>query len=547
VNLGWIVAAAVALAAPRPPSDLTGRVEFAGLAVPGAIVTVTQAERVVTTVSTADGTFRVANLPDGLWNVRVEMRGFATVARDVTMPLSEPSLVVSLTMKPYQEIVGEATAVKAPPDTPDASKTGVDDALILLGTVTNGAATPFAQPRAAGNNRPAGPREYSGSVSATLANSAWNAKPYSFGGASATADTGDVQLGFVLTGPLRLPWIVKHGPRMTLSLQRGVSSNAITQSARVPTRAERAGDFSDLPVVLRDPETGTPFDGNAIPAHRITPQAIALLAHYPLPNVDAAEGTNYQRPIVSTTRHLGGRFQTTIQVSRRNQLAWDIAVRRSTSTSNNLFDFINRRRQWSIGAGVTWTRTVSGRLQTTTRYQFTRVADTLTPHFAGRINVSGDAGISGNDQSPSNWGPPTLQFPRNCESQRQRLSPGDGADPRGVDRSTMESWTGQLHGRRQCPASHLQPGLTIRSARDFVVYGRGHRRAVCGFSARPARVELDCRQRPARPPCRQNHRCVRDGRLPAAPGDHRQRRTPLGVRSALYGSVRSAREPRRGR
>src|SRR5262249_23154458 len=29
----------------------------------------------------------------------------------------------------------------------------------------------------------------------------------------------------------------------------------------------------------------------------------------------------------------------------------------------------------------------------------------------GRTNVSGDAGITGNDQDPSNWGPPTLVFP----------------------------------------------------------------------------------------------------------------------------------------
>jgi trimeric autotransporter adhesin len=405
-----MLVAAVALAAPLPPSDLTGRIEFAGLAVPGAIVTATQPDRSVTAASADDGTFRIANLQDGLWQVRVEMRGFATVIREVTLPLGEPSLVVSLTMRSYEEIL----ALVVEPDVPGvaaAPGTAEDDAVILLGTVTNAAATPFAQPRAVGNNRPDQPRQYHGSVSTTLANSAWNANPYSFGGASAAADTGDVQLGFTLMGPLRLPWILKNGPRMTLSLQRGVSSSAITQSARMPTLAERAGDFSTSSVIVRDPDTGTPFDGNAIPPERIAPQAVALLGYYPQPNMSEAVGANYQRPIVTTTRQYSGRFQTSGRLSRRDQMGWDVAARRTSTTGNNLFDFANRRQQSAVDAGVTWTRTVSARLQMTTRYQFTRLADTVTPQFAGRSNVSGDAGISGNDQNPSNWGPPTLQFP----------------------------------------------------------------------------------------------------------------------------------------
>jgi hypothetical protein len=409
-----MVVAAVALVAPLPPSDLAGRIEFAGLAVPGAAVTATQAGRTATALSAEDGTFRIANLPDGVWQVRVAMRGFVTVVREVTLPLGESGLVVALTMRPYEEILASTGTVTPPPDAPvaaAASGAGDDDAVILLGTVTNGAATPFAQPRAVGNNRPDQPRQYNGAVSTTLANSAWNAKPYSFGGASATADTGDVQLGFTLMGPLRLPWILKNGPRMTLSLQRGMSSSAISQSARVPTLAERAGDFSASSVLIRDPGTGAPFDGNTIPSARIASQATALLAYYPTPNVTGAEGTNYQRPIVTTTRQLSGRVQTTVRASRRDQIGWDIAARRTSATGNNLFDFTNRGRQSAVDAGVTWTRTVSARLQATTRYQFTRLADTLTPHFAGRINVSGDAGIVGNDQTPSNWGPPTLQFP----------------------------------------------------------------------------------------------------------------------------------------
>ena len=33
-----------------------------------------------------------------------------------------------------------------------------------------------------------------------------------------------------------------------------------------------------------------------------------------------------------------------------------------------------------------------------------------TPFFANRLNVSGEAGIGGNNQDPQNWGPPSLNF-----------------------------------------------------------------------------------------------------------------------------------------
>jgi hypothetical protein len=43
-------------------------------------------------------------------------------------------------------------------------------------------------------------------------------------------------------------------------------------------------------------------------------------------------------------------------------------------------------------------------------YQFSRLAMRTTPYFANRENVSGEAGITGNNQEPGNWGPPNLSF-----------------------------------------------------------------------------------------------------------------------------------------
>jgi len=65
-------------------------------------------------------------------------------------------------------------------------------------------------------------------------------------------------------------------------------------NTRVPTDLERHGDFSETRdgngafVVIRDPLTGQPFPGNAIPASRFAPGMEALMNVFPLPN--APEG-----------------------------------------------------------------------------------------------------------------------------------------------------------------------------------------------------------------------------------------------------------------
>ncbi len=63
---------------------------------------------------------------------------------------------------------------------------------------------------------------------------------------------------------------------------------------RVPTQAERSGDFSQTrdgngsPITIRDPLTGQPFPGNVIPVGRFAPGMQALMNVYPAPN--APEG-----------------------------------------------------------------------------------------------------------------------------------------------------------------------------------------------------------------------------------------------------------------
>jgi uncharacterized protein (TIGR03435 family) len=410
------VFAGLVLAAAGHPSvaaaDLTGQVLFSGLGVPGATVTARRGDRTVSTVSDEEGTFRFAGIDEGTWTVRVEMRGFIAPSRDVVVPVTDPRPTWTLTMRSYEEIVGSAPPPAPVPAPAAESTTDVADVDVINGSVNNGAATPFAQPRAFGNNRPRPVARYTGAVSAILGNSAWNARPYSFGG-SATPDPsyGDAQIGFIFGGPLKIPRLITNGPQTTINYQHGVVHNATTQLALMPTVAERVGDLSQSSVAARDPLTGLPFPGNVIPANRIVPQAAALLAYYPLPNSSTTTGANYQAPIVTATRQDNFQLGMNKSIGRRTTLGGAVAYQRTVRDSVSIFDFADTSRQSSLTADGNWARRFGTRLSIRAHYQFTRMGTGVTPFFANRTNVSGDAGIAGNSQDPANWGPPVLSFP----------------------------------------------------------------------------------------------------------------------------------------
>lgn len=404
-------------------ADVSGRVLFTGLAVPGASVTASRNGHDVAALTDDDGVFTLANLDDGVWTIRVEMRGFAPVKRDVTVPVTEATaamLTFTLTLQTYEDIVGRppgdpgaAPAVVASATAAAATAPKPDDAPdIINGSSINGAASRFAQARAFGNNRPRMGVLYSGALTLLLGNSAWNSQPYAFGGTSAVSPSyTDAQLGFALAGPLRIPWLLKYGPQTSLQLQHNVTHNATTQSALMPTAAERAGDFSQSATQARDPLTGKLFPGNAIPFNRISSQAAALLAYYPMPNSLTTTGANYQAPVVSTNTQDSVQAGMNQSLSARTSVGGTFAYRQTASDSISLFDFVDTSRQSTLNAGFNLTRRFGRNMQARTAYQFTRTSSTTTPFFANRVNVAGDAGITGNSQAATDWGPPMLSFP----------------------------------------------------------------------------------------------------------------------------------------
>jgi trimeric autotransporter adhesin len=401
-----------------------GVVTFNGFPVPGATVTATQGDKKVVVSSDADGRYRLPEVGDGAYTVRVEMTGFTGISRELVAADESAPVVFELTLLPFEEIQKIATISKPvliadPPattDAPAADPPSVDpelerqaaEGLLVNGSVNNAAASPFAQARAFGNNRPGQRSLYSGGFGFTLGSSALDARPFSFSGERAPRpDYTDSQFTVSFGGPFRIPG-VSNRPVLFAGYQRNGDTSATAQSAVVPTMAERTGDFQGSSII--DPSTGQPFSAGRIPAQRISPQAAALLALYPEPNVEGDGPYNYQATTVTATTV--DTFQSRINHSlgTRDALLATTSYQRSASDATSLFGFTDASVTSNLDTAITWSHRFNQFFTLRSGYQLVRQSSDSTPHFANRRNVSGEAGISGNNQEAVNWGPPSLLF-----------------------------------------------------------------------------------------------------------------------------------------
>ena len=113
--LGWVTALTVCslLAA----AEHHGLVKFGGLPVPGATVTATQADKRFTAITDQQGAYSFADLPDGVWTVRVEMLCFAPLEKEVAVTAQAPAPEWELKLLPLDQM----GAVAPPPSPPTAA------------------------------------------------------------------------------------------------------------------------------------------------------------------------------------------------------------------------------------------------------------------------------------------------------------------------------------------------------------------------------------------------------------------------------------------
>ena len=349
----------------------------------------------------------------------------------------------------------------------------------MNGSVSNG-----VERRAIGNFRKGPGSGYRGDVSSIMDNSALDARVFSVTGQDIPKSAyNHVRYGFTFGGPLSIPHLFHtQNGNFFVAYQGSRNRNANNaQPSLMPTAAERSGDLSQTlnplgkPVQFIDPSTGAPFPGNVIPASRISPQAKALLNLYPQPNFTPSARYNYQIPLVGTSDSDALQTRINKMLNQRNSLNGSLGYQRTGADNPNLFQFVDSNHTQGINLNLSWRHTFNKTLYGTLGAQYSRYSMRNTPFFADRTNVSGAAGIGGNNQDPRELGAaqPLLQQ-RFCGTERRAAELRTQPDQRGFVQRDVAEAAAQYHHGRRLPPHPAQPAFAAGPARQFRFHRRGH-------------------------------------------------------------------------
>jgi len=427
-----------------PAPEHHGLVTFHGLPVPGAVVTAIQGGQKFTTSTDDDGTYSFRDLPDGTWNVEVQLTGFVTASREIGVTAGAPGPTWELKLAPPPATPTAAAGGRgAPQMTPEQAQ-----AAARARAAAQAAAQDQAQSRAAAvaatgggggggdavlagslggggssisaGNAVAGPK-YNGNASFSLDNSALDAVPYSLNGIQTPkAAYAKGRIGLAFGGPLKIPHLLsgKSGT-FTLNYNMGRTRSATTSDSTVPTALERIGDFSQslvqgaaglAPVTVIDPASGNPFPGNKIPSNRLSSIALTLANYYPQPNAPDSR-LNYQTALVSVSNqdNLNARINQTI--GKKDRLSGGVGWQRSSGVNPNLFGFIDDTSSYGVNSNASWAHTFSKRLIQNINVNYSRSRTRMSPYFASlQQDIARQLGIQGTSSLPLDWGPPNLSF-----------------------------------------------------------------------------------------------------------------------------------------
>ncbi|HUY95203.1 MAG TPA: TonB-dependent receptor [Terracidiphilus sp.] len=425
-------------------SPYHGVVTFGGLPLPGATITASQGTKTLTTISDQSGAFAFDDLADGTWTIRIAMQCFEPVRAEVIIAPKTPAAKWELKLLPQSQIMAHAqtempavelppsvsaaqeqkpaqdspqnTAQSAPemPKAPQQENEQSADGLLVQGSVNNAATSIYSTNPAFGNTRSGSRGLYTGGLAAIEESSALDARPYSLSGIRAPKPAFNNFTGVAaLQGPIRIPHLLPRGPNFFLTYQWTRNSSSQILTGLVPTQAEQSGNLAGLtnalgqPVTVYNPATGAAFANNQVP---VSPQAAALLKLYPLPNIANVAGYNYQAPVVSDTHRDALQSRLDKTVGRKDQLYGGFAFQSTRADNVNLFGFDDHTGTLGINSNIHWSHRIKPSLFLFAGYTFSRLRTEVRPNFERRVNVSGNAGISGNDQDPADWGPPALSF-----------------------------------------------------------------------------------------------------------------------------------------
>jgi hypothetical protein len=446
-------------------SAIHGKVVFAGRDLAGVQVTAHRGDKTESVISDSAGAFQFADLADGKWQIEATMQCFESLHADVEVtaaaaplqlemkllsaeklaalaeqatpvasnPQEHPALAAATDSKIAAADTAQAASTQAskPARSKDAAKQSAAaqspaappheeneqgaDGFLVQGSVNNAATSSFSTNAAFGNMRFGQHNLYTGGLELTEGNAALDAQPYALSGVSAPRSAYNNMFGKAyVNGPLNIPHLMPHGPNASFRYNWSRNDSARTMSGLVPTAEERVGNLSGLAnaqgqaVTVNNPATGVAYVGNQVP---VAAEAAALLKLYPLPNLASASPYNYQAQVLNPSRSDGVNLGMWQQTKHAGSFNGHFGLDSSSSGNTNLFGFLDHSDALNTQAGIGWSDWFQHLgISPHANYNFTRGRTTQTPYFANRTNISGDAGISGNDQTPANWGPPSLGF-----------------------------------------------------------------------------------------------------------------------------------------
>jgi hypothetical protein len=382
-------------------AEQRGSVRSGGFPVPGATVTLLRGTTRFVTSADANGRFDFSDVPDGEWHLQIEMSGFAPLEQTVSVSASTQEINADLKLLSLSEALAqveekrespiERTPKTTLPNTPTdpvvESNALEPNSLLINGSSNNAATSKFSLEQAFGNQHSNSTALFTGSLGVHFGNSVFDAKPYSITGLEVPKPSYDRLAGVAtLAGPLFIPKLLPHGPSFSLVYQWRHDNEADALSGLVPTEAQRS------------------------PAFVVDPVAAALLAFYPLPNIAGSNSYNYQTSVLNATHADIAQLHLDKRIGPRDSLSGSFNSENIRAASTNLFRFLDTTRTLGLNAQVNWQHRLAHGIYGSLSYQFSRMRLDLTPQFMNRVNVSGNAGMSGNLQDPRDWGPPKLVF-----------------------------------------------------------------------------------------------------------------------------------------
>ncbi len=188
--------------------------------------------------------------------------------------------------------------------------------------------------------------------------------------------------------------------------------DAVTKTARVPTAAERASDFSASSGAVIDPFTQQPFPNNQIPPERIDPIGSALASYWPDPNLEGSARNLVSTPvgdalINQTYGRLDHYFSSKDAMYLRYNLSHDRSLAPFSDGNTNVAGFGSFVLNRGQNLVVSETHSFSPRLIWEGRFGFNRLRREVLQQNAGN-DIAGGLGIPGLSTDPDFVGFPAI-------------------------------------------------------------------------------------------------------------------------------------------